>query len=113
MPIVREQYPIVLSIFTGKGGHERAPVLLMGIALCLVAFIMQCSPASCETFTASYWLQKGDAFYANDSYELAVKCYDKAIEIDSKYFLAWNNKGRSLFNMGQFEDANLAYDDTI
>ena len=28
--------------------------------------------------------------------------YDKALQIDSKYSLAWNNKGLALKNLGQF-----------
>jgi len=35
-----------------------------------------------QEYTANYWLQKGDEFYNNRSYDLALRCYDKAIEID-------------------------------
>ena len=33
-------------------------------------------------------------------YTEAIECYDKAIEIDSNYKEAYQNKGNSLFNLG-------------
>jgi Tfp pilus assembly protein PilF len=42
-----------------------------------------------QEYTANYWLQKGNEFLGNNSYELAEKCIDKAIELDPGYELAW------------------------
>ena len=36
------------------------------------------------------------ALYNLGKYEEAIKCYDKAIEIDPNYADAWNNKGLAL-----------------
>ncbi len=36
-------------------------------------------------------------------YEEALKCYDKALEINPKDACAWNNKGRALRKLNQYE----------
>jgi tetratricopeptide (TPR) repeat protein len=46
-------------------------------------------------------------------YEEAIKCHDKAIEIDPEYAYAWNNKGNSLHYMGRYEEAIKCYDKAL
>lgn len=45
--------------------------------------------------SASYWIQRGNALFGERKSLLAIKCYDKAIEIDPKSAVAWNNKGKA------------------
>jgi tetratricopeptide (TPR) repeat protein len=35
--------------------------------------------------TVQDWFNKGNHFYNTGSYELAIKCFDKAIELDPSY----------------------------
>ncbi len=73
----------------------------------VVSFLCTSNPA--EDFTANYWLQKGEEFYNNDSYDLALRCYDKVIEIDPLDREAWQNKGDVLRELGRTTEADAAF----
>jgi tetratricopeptide (TPR) repeat protein len=46
-------------------------------------------------------------------HEAAIECFDKAIEIDSKFEEAWFNKGYALGELGKLETAIECYDKAI
>jgi tetratricopeptide (TPR) repeat protein len=50
---------------------------------------------------AKSWNDKGVDLYAQGKYDLALKCYDKAIEFDPQFSPAWNNKDAALFALNQ------------
>jgi tetratricopeptide (TPR) repeat protein len=43
----------------------------------------------------------------------AIECYNKAIELRSRYAEAMNNKGTSLYHMGRYEEAIDCYTKAI
>ncbi len=52
----------------------------------------------------------GTAFFRLKKYDNAINNYDKAIEIDPKNALGWNNKGTALNTQGRYEEAIHYYD---
>ena len=56
------------------------------------------------------WRNKGDALYFLGKYDEAIKCYDKAIEIDPNDADVWNNKGLALNSLGNNDEAKKCYD---
>jgi tetratricopeptide (TPR) repeat protein len=54
----------------------------------------------------------GDNLFIQGKYEEAIKCYDKALELDDKHTdgLTWNNKGMAFNNLGKYEEAIKCYD---
>jgi tetratricopeptide (TPR) repeat protein len=59
------------------------------------------------------YLSRGDDFYQSNEYELALKAYDKAIELKPDYAVAWDNKGFVLAKLGRYEEALKACDKAI
>jgi tetratricopeptide (TPR) repeat protein len=59
------------------------------------------------------YLSRGDDFYQSNEYELALKAYDKAIELKPDYASAWYNRGFVLDELGRYEEALKAYDKAI
>jgi len=59
------------------------------------------------------WRNKGGALYFLGKYEEAIKCYDKAIEIDPNNSVVWNNKGLALYFLGKYDEAIKCYDKAI
>lgn len=53
-----------------------------------------------------------DLFYKK-KYELAIKMFDKAIELDHNDFVSWNFKGNALYKLDRFEEANKSFDKAI
>src|SRR5689334_4556439 len=51
--------------------------------------------------TADEWFQEGDAFFQKGNFEEANKCFDKVLELDSKYMPAYRGKFRSLSAQGK------------
>jgi len=62
---------------------------------------------------ADAWVDKGDSLNNQGKFDEAIKCYDKAIQLDPKIADAWNNKGESLRNKGKFDEAMKCYDKAI
>jgi tetratricopeptide (TPR) repeat protein len=54
------------------------------------------------------WYSKGCSLNSLGRYDEAVRCYEKALEIDPRFAMAWNNKGASLGNLGRYR-----YDEAI
>jgi tetratricopeptide (TPR) repeat protein len=59
------------------------------------------------------YLSRGDDFYQSNEYELALKAYDKAIELKPDYAVAWSNRGFALDELGRYDEALKAYDKAI
>ncbi len=59
------------------------------------------------------YLSRGDDFYQSNEYELALKAYDKAIELKPDFAAAWYNRGVALGELGRYEEALKAYDKAI
>jgi tetratricopeptide (TPR) repeat protein len=59
------------------------------------------------------WRNKGGALYSLGKYDEAIKCYDKAIEIDPDNPVVWNNKGLALNSLGKYDEAITSYDKAI
>lgn len=78
-------------------------------AFMLVTLSVLCASGMAHEDTADYWHQKGDDFYKNSSYDLALRCYDKAIEINSLDADTWHNKGNVLMELGRTKEADAAF----
>jgi tetratricopeptide (TPR) repeat protein len=59
------------------------------------------------------WNGKGNIFYYQKKYDEAIKCYDKAIELDPKYVYPWANKGNVLYYQKKNEEAIRCDDKAI
>lgn len=55
------------------------------------------------------WNNKGLSLASLKKYDEAIKCYDRAIDIDSKLKEAWYNKGRAYALKGDHENAIDCY----
>ena len=51
------------------------------------------------------WNNEGIAFFENGQYKEAIKCYDKALEIDPNFIQALNNKGNVLRILKRYTEA--------
>lgn len=78
-------------------------------AFIFIALAVLCTFITAQEYTTNYWLQKGEEFFKNDSYDLALRCYEKAIEIKPQDAEAWYNKGIILKKIGRTTEANVAF----
>ena len=53
---------------------------------------------------------KGDQYIKTEQYEEAIKCYQKAVNIDPYFKAVWNNLGFSYFKLGRHEEAKKCKD---
>ena len=67
----------------------------------VLAFIL-CATAVAEAQTAKEWVEKG---YNTKDLELKIEYYTKAIELDPKYAMAYNNRGWAYYLMGEYTKA--------
>jgi tetratricopeptide (TPR) repeat protein len=59
---------------------------------------------------ATMWGNKGNSLVESSMYDDAIKCYDKALEINPGSMEAWNNKGLALARTGRLAEAVQCYD---
>ena len=86
--------------------------LMRSIYAVFILLLVLMTSVHCQQ-TAADWLNKGNDFYKKDFYDLAIKCYDNAIEIDPNYTNAWTWKGNALSAQGKYDDAIKCYDEVI
>ncbi|MDI9437292.1 MAG: tetratricopeptide repeat protein [Euryarchaeota archaeon] len=53
------------------------------------------------------------SFLGQGEAQKSVEFLDRALEIDDKYFPAWNNKGIALLELGKFQDALKCFEQVI
>ncbi|KAF5430053.1 Tetratricopeptide (TPR) repeat containing protein [Candidatus Methanophagaceae archaeon] len=59
------------------------------------------------------YFNSGNDFYQEKKYDLALKAYDEAIELNPDYALAWINRGVALDELGRYKEALTAYKKAI
>jgi len=59
------------------------------------------------------YYKEGDDLIAQKKYEEAIKCYDKALEIDPSSGDVWHGKGIALFNLKRYKEAVACYDEAL
>lgn len=62
---------------------------------------------------AKAYRNKGIALDSLEKFDLAIKCYDKALEIDPNDYKSLLNRGIALDQLGDFEEAIEHYDQII
>ena len=55
------------------------------------------------------WNSKGRAFYILEKYKEAIKCYDKALEIDPNYIDALNDKDLAVDKLEKWKNVKKYY----
>ena len=54
---------------------------------------------------AGEWSDKGTSLSSLGRHDEALRCYDRALEIDPRYAMVWSNKGYTLHNLGRYVEA--------
>ncbi|MDP2937289.1 MAG: serine/threonine-protein kinase [Dehalococcoidia bacterium] len=67
-------------------------------------------PPRLAEFGAPQWSNKGVSLHSLGRYDEAIRCYDRALELDPQYAAAWINKGNSLHSLGRYDEAIRCYD---
>ncbi len=63
--------------------------------------------------SADDWNQEGLEWTKKGRYEVAIDCYNMAIQINSKHADAWNNKGLALDSLGDYVKAVSCYQEAV
>jgi tetratricopeptide (TPR) repeat protein len=63
--------------------------------------------------SASEWNEKGTILDKEGKYEEAIKCYNKALDLDPKCNGFWHNKGLTLYNLKKYEEAVKCFDKAL
>ncbi|MFM6133330.1 MAG: tetratricopeptide repeat protein [Sphaerospermopsis kisseleviana] len=54
---------------------------------------------------AENWFLQGEEKFTSGDFEGAIFCYDKVIEIESNYQLAWRQRGYALYKLERDKEA--------
>jgi tetratricopeptide (TPR) repeat protein len=63
--------------------------------------------------SADEWNEKGCDLGDQGKHQEAIKCFDKAIEIEPNDIDAWNGKGNALYCLGKYDEAIRCYDKAL
>jgi tetratricopeptide (TPR) repeat protein/tRNA A-37 threonylcarbamoyl transferase component Bud32 len=70
-------------------------------------------PPESQELGAWEWSNKGMSLRNLCRCEEAIRCYDKALELDLRFAAAWSNKGVSLDSLGRYEEAIRCFDKVL
>jgi len=70
-------------------------------------------PPQLKELEAWEWTNKGASLKSLGRYEEAIRCLDKALELNPRQVNAWTNKGASLNSLGRYEEAIRCYDKAL
>jgi len=63
-----------------------------------------------DEFRASEWANKGKSLQHLRRFDEAIKCHDRALEINPQLAEVWSNRGNSLHSLGRFDEAIKCHD---
>jgi tetratricopeptide (TPR) repeat protein len=63
--------------------------------------------------SVDYWINRGASLSCLGRREEAIRCYDRAIDIDPQCDAAWTNRGNSLSDLGRGAEAIRCHDNAI
>jgi tetratricopeptide (TPR) repeat protein len=69
--------------------------------------------AGSDTFDPSAWTDNGNALFKAGSYDEALKCFEKAIQLSPSYADAWYGKANVLVRQGKYEESIASLDKCI
>jgi len=81
--------------------------------LIMMALAALCISVAAQEKTAEDWFNKGQELFRNGSQEEAIIAYDKAIELNPQYGMAWGGKATALSILGRYNESLDAYDKAI
>jgi tetratricopeptide (TPR) repeat protein len=90
-----------------KASRKHTNITILGIASLVLLMLVNIAVA---VQSSNAWVQEGSILTNSGKYTEAITAYDKAIEIDPRYFEAWTNKGVDLVNLNKYDEAKVAYD---
>ena len=88
-------------------------VIREAFILISIVLVTLCMPSFGQEQTPSYWIDKGKELSNNGSYNLAIKCYERAIDLDNLNAYAWYYKGWALGRLKKYDDAFEAYNKSV
>jgi Flp pilus assembly protein TadD len=59
------------------------------------------------------WFSLGSTLLSNNSYEEAIRAFDRVLTLNPKYSRAWNAKAYALSNLGRHQDAAICYEEAL
>ncbi|NMX21793.1 hypothetical protein C5S30_05055, partial [ANME-1 cluster archaeon GoMg4] len=89
-----------------KRETKKIPIVVALIGICIFAPIVGAE-------TATEWNNNGVMFTMTSKYEKAIECFDKAIEQDPNYAVAYTNRGIAYYYLSQYERAIADYEKAI
>jgi tetratricopeptide (TPR) repeat protein len=72
-----------------------------------------CARGESEPLTAPEWTDKGSYLSSLGHLDQALACYDRALELDPTFHIAYGNKGQDLARLGKDEQAIACYREAL
>ena len=91
---------------------NRAHILIKALGITLLALLILGSITIAAQFVETFNSSSNNVSKLGN-YNKAITEYDKAIEINPRDSLGWNNKGLSLYYLGKFDEAIASFDKAI
>ncbi|MDD4093915.1 MAG: tetratricopeptide repeat protein, partial [Methanothrix sp.] len=66
-----------------------------------------------KEYTAEYWQEKGDEFLQKESFDIALDCYNKSIQLDGTNASVWMKLGQVYSSLGRYPEAHSSYNESI
>ena len=104
-----------LSIIRTASSDAKVPLIFDNAKIILILLVLASNfaEATGKEYTAEYWQHMGDSFANRESFQVALDCYNKSIDLDGSNASSWMKKGLALSGLKQYSDALIAYNESI
>ena len=79
------------------------------ILVLMAALLAACQAWAAEVGTAQYYYEQGDEHFKAGNLDQAITDYTRALEINPRYDVAYNNRGIAYRQKGQYDQAISDY----
>src|SRR5690606_17960745 len=96
-----------------KSAQVSPSLAVIAVGIVSISFVFPLTGYAQTNETSVNWFMKGYDLCQQEKYNESLEAYDKALELNSSDFEAWNNRGINLGLLGNYDEALRSFQNAV